>query len=228
MNRPSEEDRRVLDGAEVAREGLVDWVLLTGVLHARFRTGDYATGLALVAEIGAAAEVADHHPDLVLRYAEVDVRLVSHDVGGVSPRDVRLAREISAAAARAGASAVPHDLSVVEIALDTSDRDALRPFWAAVLGYAAADGAVPGEPEELLDPHGVLPTLWFQDAEADRELPAQRFHLDVWVAPEVVEGRIADALAAGGTLVSDAEAPAFWVLADPQGNKACLCTWQDR
>ena len=32
----------------------------------------------------------------------------------------------------------------------------------------------------------------------------------------------------GGTLVSDEDAPSFWVLADPQGNKVCLCTWQDR
>jgi 4a-hydroxytetrahydrobiopterin dehydratase len=35
-------------------------------------------------------------------------------------------------------------------------------------------------------------------------------------------------LGAGGTLVSDAEAPSFWMLADPEGNRACLCTWQDR
>ena len=35
-------------------------------------------------------------------------------------------------------------------------------------------------------------------------------------------------IAAGGTLVSDAAAPAFWVLADPEGNEACVCTWQAR
>lgn len=36
------------------------------------------------------------------------------------------------------------------------------------------------------------------------------------------------AVDAGGTVVSDAEAPAFWVLADPEGNRMCLCTWQGR
>jgi 4a-hydroxytetrahydrobiopterin dehydratase len=46
------------------------------------------------------------------------------------------------------------------------------------------------------------------------------------VSPEVAEQRIAAALAAGGTMVSDAEAPAFTVLADPEGNKVCVCTWQ--
>jgi 4a-hydroxytetrahydrobiopterin dehydratase len=40
--------------------------------------------------------------------------------------------------------------------------------------------------------------------------------------------RIEAALAAGGKIVYDAEAPAFWVLADPEGNEACVCTWQAR
>ncbi|WP_412753780.1 VOC family protein [Krasilnikovia sp. M28-CT-15] len=35
-------------------------------------------------------------------------------------------------------------------------------------------------------------------------------------------------MAAGGRLVSDERAPAYWVLADPEGNKICLCTWQNR
>ena len=48
------------------------------------------------------------------------------------------------------------------------------------------------------------------------------------VAHDEVDARIAAALAAGGRLVSDARAPAFWVLADPEGNEACICTWQNR
>ena len=228
MSRPSEEDRRLLGGRDVAEAGLTDWVLLTGVLHARFRTPDYATGLSLVAQIGAAAVAADHHPDLALRYAELDVHLVSHDVGGVTARDLRLAREISVAAARSGARPSAADLAVIEIALDTSDVELVRPFWAAVLGYTDDDGRPHGGAEEVRDPHDAGPSLWFQDAGPDPEPPAQRFHLDVWVAPEAVQPRIRAALAAGGTLHSDAEAPAYWVLADPQGNKACLCTWQAR
>ena len=41
-------------------------------------------------------------------------------------------------------------------------------------------------------------------------------------------GKHAAALAAGGTMVNDSYARAFWVLADPEGNEACLCTWEDR
>jgi 4a-hydroxytetrahydrobiopterin dehydratase len=35
-------------------------------------------------------------------------------------------------------------------------------------------------------------------------------------------------VAAGGRVVSADRAPAFWVLADAEGNEACICTWQDR
>jgi 4a-hydroxytetrahydrobiopterin dehydratase len=48
------------------------------------------------------------------------------------------------------------------------------------------------------------------------------------VPPEVAPGRIQAAIDAGGTLVTDEFAPMFWVLADAQGNKACVTTWQGR
>jgi 4a-hydroxytetrahydrobiopterin dehydratase len=77
--------------------------------------------------------------------------------------------------------------------------------------------------EDLTDPDGDLPTLWFQETDQHPE-PRQRFHLDLRVPPEVAGPRIEAALAAGGTLVSDERAPRFTVLADPQGNKVCVCT----
>jgi 4a-hydroxytetrahydrobiopterin dehydratase len=219
-----EDDRELLDGHAVAAELLDDWRIMFGGLHARFRTGDFATGLALVNRIGAAAEAADHHPDVDLTYPLVTVRLRSHDVGGITQRDVRLAREISTAAGGLGADADTAGVSVTELALDTHDRAEIMPFWAAVLGYRATD-----DDQELVDPDGSRPTLWFQ--ESDRRSPEgveQRFHLDVRVPPEVAERRVADAVDAGGTLVSDGRAPSFWVLADAQGNQACLTTWLGR
>ena len=208
---------RTLSGREVAEAGLADWSFLRDALHTRLTT-DYATGLRLVAAIGAAAQEADHHPDLDLRYACLDVRLTSHDAGGVTGRDLRLARRVSELAAAEGVPMSPSAAQLVELGLDTPDAAAVLPFWRAVL--AVRDP----RPDELRD--DVLPTLWFQ--RSGREEPRQRFHLDLWVAPEVVQERIAAAVAAGGALVSDAEAPAFWVLADPEGNRVCLCTWQDR
>jgi 4a-hydroxytetrahydrobiopterin dehydratase len=68
--------------------------------------------------------------------------------------------------------------------------------------------------------------VWFQ--ESGEQEPRQRWHPDVWVDPAEVKPRIDTALAVGGTLVSDAQAPTFRVLAYPEGNKICLCTWQER
>ncbi|WP_425271150.1 VOC family protein [Micromonospora arborensis] len=51
-----------------------------------------------------------------------------------------------------------------------------------------------------------------------------RMHLDIAVPHDQAEARIAAALAAGGTLVSDAHAPRWWVLADAEGNEACVAT----
>ena len=211
----------VLDGRQIAAEGLTGWVYLLGGLQTRMRTGDFATGLRVVAAIGAAAEQMNHHPDLTLRYASVDVRLTSHDVRGVTARDLRLARAVEAVAGQAGVRLERAGVTRLELALDSPDREAVRPFWAAVLGRPMPDGG-----DDLIDPDGALPAVWFQPSGSDE--PRQRWHPDLWVDPAEVRPRIDAALAAGGTLVSDDEAPAFWVLADPEGNRVCLCTWQNR
>jgi 4a-hydroxytetrahydrobiopterin dehydratase len=216
-------DSQLLSGDQIAGMGLDDWRSMHETLQARFRTGDFATGLRLVEAIGEAAEELGHHPDLDLRYSHLNVRLVSHDVGGKTERDVALARRISALAAGLGAVAEPADIARVEIGLDTWDADEIRPFWKAVLGLQDH----PRFADDLRDPDGDLPTLWFQGTDR-HEIPRQRFHLDIRVPPEVAPGRIEAALAAGGTLVSDEMAPRFTVLADPQGNKVCVCTHTGR
>jgi 4a-hydroxytetrahydrobiopterin dehydratase len=208
---------------EVEAAGLTDWRQLFEALHTRFRTGDFATGLRLVTRIGELAEEANHHPDVDLRYPQVNVKLFSHDVFGVSSRDVELARRISAAAAELGVPAEPSVTAVVEIGLDTWNYEEIKPFWRAVLGMDDH----PTFEEELRDLSGALPTLWFQETDPHDE-PRQRFHLDVRVPPEIAEERIAAAVAAGGTLVADEHAPRFWVLADAQGNKACVTTGRGR
>ena len=213
-----------LTGKQIAEEGLAGWVYFPGGLFSRVPSRDFATGLALVNAIGAAAEEANHHPDIDLRYGHVDLRLRSHDVGGVTERDVRLARTISRLAAEVGLQPTVRGVNELELGLDTPDFKGVLPFWAAVFAADHAQGADVGD--EVRDPAGVLPTVWFQ--QSGSEEPRQRWHPDVWVDPSEVQPRIDAALAAGGTLVSDAEAPSFWVLADPEGNRVCLCTWQDR
>ncbi|GAA1741169.1 4a-hydroxytetrahydrobiopterin dehydratase [Isoptericola hypogeus] len=81
-----------------AAEGVADWRAQEGAAEAAFRTGSFAAGVRFVDAIGEIADAVDHHPDVDLRYAAVTVRTSSHDVGGLSERDVDLARRISEAA----------------------------------------------------------------------------------------------------------------------------------
>ena len=216
--------RQTLRYPEVsAEEGLEDWRFFLAALHSRFRTGSFVQGLELVTRITEAAEAANHHPDLVLTYPQVDVTLSSHDVGGVTSRDLDLARAISAIAAELGVAAAPGEVSTLELALDVPDAAEVKPFWAAVLGYADSAWDT-----QVQDPGGRNSTLWFQEAPgATGEVP-QRFHLDIVVPREVAEERVRAAVDAGGTLVSEEAVPAFWVLADAHGNKVCVCTADGR
>jgi 4a-hydroxytetrahydrobiopterin dehydratase len=94
---------------------------------------------------------------------------------------------------------------------------AIRPFWSAVLGLDLVDA-------ELNDPLARQPVVCFQHFQVPR--PGHgRVHVDVWVPHDRAEDRVAAALAAGGRLVSDEPAPSWWILADQDGNEACVATW---
>ena len=215
--------KHVLRFPEVQAEELADWRFFLMKLHARFSTGSFVKGLELVTRITEAAEAADHHPDVVLTYPQVDVDLQSHDVQGVTSRDIALARRISEIAAELDISSAPREVSTLELALDVPDSAEVLPFWSAVLGYER-----PGKWPEIMDPAGRNNTLWFQEAPDASGEVQQRFHLDIVVPREVAEERVEAAVAAGGTLVTDEFAPAFWVLADAHGNKVCVCTADGR
>ncbi len=225
MSAPDDQDRTRITSDQVVAAGIDDWRLLQRALHARFRTGSFTAGLRLVTAITAAAEELDHHPDVTLTYPFVDVALHSHDVGAVTRRDVELARRTSVIAAEQGVVADPSALAELEVALDTAALAAQGPFWSALL----TGSTVAFVDEDVRDPGGRLPLLWFQDAEGAGAAPGQqRFHLDLWLPVDVAAGRIARALETGGTMVDDGAAPTFTVLADPEGNRVCVCTAQDR
>src|SRR4029079_8563180 len=133
---------------------------------------------------------------------------------------------ISTLAGDAAVTSRAVDAVVLEVAIDALDIDAVRPFWKAVLGY----DDVPNDDGRiffLTDPRRVGPDFWFQQMDAPRP-QRNRIHIDVSVPDDVAEQRVVAAIAAGGHLVSDRLHRAFWILADAEGNDACVCTWQDR
>lgn len=211
-----------LTGRHVLYSNIPDWRMLSRSLHARFLTGDFAAGLAFVNAVGEAAEAANHHPDIALTYPYVEISLRTHDADAVTEKDVELARQISALAADRGIGAAPWAVRVIETGLDTADFTRQGRFWSVLLTGEedARDG------DEIVDADSHL-LLWFQGTYA-HETPRQRFHLDVWLPHDVAELRVAAAIEAGGRLDSDENAPSFWVLADPEGNRVCVCTALER
>jgi 4a-hydroxytetrahydrobiopterin dehydratase len=198
----------------------VDWRVVRDDACAHFRTGSFAAGVALVNAIDRLADAADHHPDVDLRSAGVTVRLRRDSGGGLSEREVELARGISAAAGELGVPVDPTSLQIVQIAIDALVITDVLPFWRAVLGYRKVDDA------DLIDPLFQGPPVWFQQMDAPRP-QRNRIHIDLYVPHDQAEARVAAALAAGGHVVSDEHAPEWWTLADAEGNEVDVAPWPD-
>jgi 4a-hydroxytetrahydrobiopterin dehydratase len=203
-----------------ATAGVDEWRVVFGGAKAHFSTGSFARGVEFVSAIGRLADAANHHPDIDLRYAGVTVKLVTHEIHDLSERDAALAARISAAARELGIRSDPSLIQTVQIAIDALDIAAVIPFWRAVLGYEQVGD------EDLLEPLGRGPSIWFQQMDAARP-QRNRIHIDVSVPKELAETRIEAALAAGGTVVNDANAPVWWTLADPEGNEVEVAPWAD-
>jgi 4a-hydroxytetrahydrobiopterin dehydratase len=198
-----------------------DWRVVRDDASTHFRTGSFAAGVALVNAIGRLADDASHHPDVDLRPDGVTVRLRTEGIGGLSEREVVLARQISEAARELGVPVDLTGLQMVQVAIDALVIPDVLPFWRAVLGYREVGD------EDLIDPHFQGPPLWFQQMDAPRP-QRNRIHIDVYVPHDQAEARVAAAIAAGGHIVSDENAPGWWTLADAEGNEVDVASWPDR
>lgn len=224
----------MLRGDRIAEANLTEWRKLAQGLHARYLVGDFCAGARFVAAVGDAGDAIGHHPQVAMGRGFVDLEAVSdeaiyreddgteHVIEWVTQQDVDLARRITEIAADHGLTADPAAVGVIELGLDTARSATIAPVWAALLtGDAAAQGrGTPGD--EIRDATGRVPNLWFGEA-GDPETTRQRFHVEVYVAPEVAAHRIAAAVAAGGVIVDDSGAPGLTVLADQDGNQAVVC-----
>ena len=201
------------------------WRYLLGTLRMSVpvQTLVEASELAAAAVAACGAD-ADQHLRIDLRPDQVVLTLQSMTEATVTERDVQLARSITAAVSQRGDP--PRSVQLLEIGIDAMDIAAIRPFWKAVLGYADEPGA-DGPQDALVDPAGQGPAVWFQQMSEPRT-ERNRIHFDLCVPHDEAPRRLQATLDAGGRLLSDAEAPSFWVLADPEGNEACITTWQGR
>ena len=213
-----------LNNRQILDAGLVDWRKLAQALHARYSIPNYAAAAAFLTVVAQVAEAEGHHPDLRVTHGVIDISLCTHEDGlWVTQKDIDMARRVSDIARESGLEPRPSEVTQLEIALDTSQEDIAGPFWSIVL-TGSPDNKIY---DSIFDPTGRVPGLWFQGTDA-HETPRQRWHFDLWLAPEVAEERIAAAVAMGGSVVDDSEAPSFTVLADPEGNRVCICTATER
>lgn len=201
-----------------AADGVEDWRLLFDGAYAFYRTRSMAEGAALAGTIGALDGMADIEAAVDLRAEGVTVRLSWYS--GLTKRHVSLAQQVSAASREAGAEPDVSRVQVVQVAVDALSKPEVVKFWRVVLDYRQLGS------EDLIDPRGRGPMLWFQDMDAPRR-QRNRIHIDVSLPRVEAEARLQAALAAGGTLVSDAHAPKWWTLADPEGNEVDIAAHTD-
>lgn len=204
-----------------AAEGVNDWRVLAAGVCTRFHTGTFPGAVELAAAIGAVAGLDGANPGLDVRPEGVLVQLRAVPGRGLRTSDIDLARRVSAVAAARGARPEPGTLQDVLVTVDARAAADIMPFWRAVLGYAQRGD------EDLVDAFGRGPSFWFQAMDAPRS-QRNRLHIDVFVPHDLAKARVAAALAAGGHLVSDEHAPSWWVVADSEGNQACVASWVGR
>jgi 4a-hydroxytetrahydrobiopterin dehydratase len=203
----------------LAAAGVEDWVVLHGGAMAVFRVDSLHGALRLaqaVAQVpgvegsGALLTVADDH---------LSVRL-TRGVFRLEESHIDIARAVSATARTLGAVAERALAQEVQVAIAARPDAIDVGFWRVVLGYAplAEDNAV--------DPLGHGSTVWMQALDPSKPL-RHAMHVDVSVAREQAEARVAAALAAGGRIIHDADAPEGWILADSAGNRVCIAAWPD-
>jgi len=202
-----------------ARFHELDWRVMAYAACTHFQTGSLAEGVQLAEAIGKLAEASSQHPDMDLRSNGVTVRLKVNDTGELGEADVALAGEISAAARELGIPVDLTGLQTFQIAIDALVIPDVMPFWGAVLGYVQVA-------DVLVDPQFEGPTFWFQQLDAPRP-QRNSIHIDPYLPEDQAKARIDAAVAAGGRIASDAHAPEWWTLADPEGNEVDVAPWPD-
>jgi 4a-hydroxytetrahydrobiopterin dehydratase len=207
-------------------DGVEDWRVVSEGACAFFGTESFQASARLVHAIGEALG-DESPPEIDIRAGGVTVRLITvgDDYYGMTERDIERARRISTVARHLGLSADPSRVQSMLLVVGSKANPEVMPFWRAVLGYVPR----PDSPDEdLVDPADRGPAIWFETMDEPRADGGGAIHVAVWVPLEAAEARVAAALGAGGRLVRDDFAPAWWTLADAAGNEVDVSTVMGR
>ena len=195
----------------LAAEGVDDWVVLHGGATAVFRVQSVREAARLAAALAEVPDLEGSGTVITLRDGSLSVRL-TRDMWQLESRHIDLARAVSAVARAHGADADRAATQEVSVAISAKPDRVDLAFWRAVLGYA------PMADDNGVDPLGHSSTVWMQELDDAKPL-RHAMHIDVAVAREHVRARLDAALAAGGRIVHDGDAPGSWILSDLSGNR---------
>ncbi len=201
-------------------EGVEDWRVTGSGLQAVFVATSLEQAARLVAPVVAAAERFGVLPDVDVRPEAVIVRIPDRGEDGIPAAAVDFAAAVSRAAADLQLSPDPSRVQSVGIYVAQHSRADVRPFFLAALGYEALGDT------DAVDPLRRGPQLAFNPITGDA--PSRgRTHFDVFVPADEARARVDAALAAGGRLVDDSYAPAWWSLASPENHGVDIASWTD-
>lgn len=203
----------------LAAEGVGDWVVLHGGAAAVFVVPSLTAAVRLAEAVAVVPGFEESGALMTIAGDQLSVRL-TRGVFRLEQRHVELARAVSAVARAHAAVADRGRVQEVQLAVAARPDEVDLGFWRAVLGYSALDD------DNGVDPLGHGSTVWMQELDPAKAL-RHAMHVDVSVASEHAEERVAAALGAGGRMVETSDSPAAWILADRAGNRVCIAAWPD-
>jgi len=205
--------------AFLAADGVEDWVVLHGGAVAVYVVPSLAAAARLAQAVAEVPGFEESGALMTLTGDQLTVRL-TRGVFRLEEPHVDLAKAVSEVARAHQAVADRSRVQEVSLAVAARPAEVDVGFWRAVLGYATLDD------DNGVDPLGHGSTFWLQELDPAKPL-RHAMHVDVSVAREHAESRLAEALAAGGRVVAEFDDPPAWVLADRAGNRVCIAAWPD-
>ena len=200
--------------------GVSDWRVTATGPQAVFAAASLTDAASIVTPIVAAAGRFGILPDIDVRPEAVVVRIPYRSDDGIRAAATGFAAEVSEAAAELQLTADPSRTQSVGIYVAQHSEADVRPFFMAALGYEAFGDT------DAMDPLRCGPQLAFNPITGDT--PARgRTHFDVFVPADQARARVDAALAAGGRLADDSNAPAWWSLASPDNHGVDIASWTD-